>query len=147
MLESQFFETWWPQFASEYSGRVKFAFAFAAVLLRPRCTQLPTSLQNHPSPQTPPHHQKKIPWFDHLVLTVVVSGPSSEFLDVLPLGQLPCHRSNIGTHNANFCNTSGHTPTPLCRGRTTHPKSRNTKKHRVYANFFEKFARTLPPFL
>ena len=40
----------------------------------------------------------------------------------------------------------------LCsRGPKTHPKSRNTKKHRVYANFFffffEKFAWTLDPSL
>ena len=32
------------------------------------------------------------------------------------------------------------------RGPKTHPKSRNTKKCRVYANFFEKFARTFPCF-
>ena len=40
------------------------------------------------------------------------------------------------------------TPTPnpripyKGRGPKPHPKSRNTKKHRVYANFLEKFART-----
>ena len=32
--------------------------------------------------------------------------------------------------------------TPPNRGPNPHPKSRNTKKHRVYTNFFEKFSRT-----
>ena len=45
LIRSILFEIWYRKFASEFPGASEFAFAFAAVSLRPRCTQIQTCLR------------------------------------------------------------------------------------------------------
>ena len=75
MLSSQFLsEIWRRTFANEFSGASEFAFAFAAVSLRPRCTQFPckntklphcTYVTHIPPPPPQIHPQNSRPTFFH----------------------------------------------------------------------------------
>ena len=64
------------------------------------------------------------------------SGPAVETFARSPQQVLQSHPLQISPL------LQTHDPMPLARGAKTEPKSRNTKKRRVYANFFEKFTRT-----